>query len=119
MNANISLVTIVIAICLSVPASSAFDLELNRPIASERAKPATLLPALVWNPHNLPSGDSLHQTLLRGNYVTTQTSDLSSFVDSLFNYHIFIMAGIEEYGESLLTYQEFHPLLSYNRGILG
>jgi len=57
MNAKISLVVIAIAVCLSVSASSIPNPELNRPIASERAKPATLLPALVWNPHNLPAGD--------------------------------------------------------------
>jgi hypothetical protein len=119
MNAKISLVTIVIAVCLSVSASSAPDPELNRPIASDNAKPATLLPALVWNPHNLPAGDSLYQTLIRGNYEASLTTDLAAFTDSISNYHLFVMAGIEEYSETLLTYTEFHPLLPVIQGFLA
>jgi hypothetical protein len=110
MNAKISLVAIAIAVCLSMSASSAPDPELNRPIGSERAKPATLLPALIWNPLFLPSGDSLYQTLLRGNYEANQTSDLTLYLDSLANYHLFIIAGIGEHGDFDLTWAQFQPL---------
>jgi hypothetical protein len=85
----------------------------------DNAKPTTLLPALVWNPHNLPAGDSLYQTLIRGNYEATLTSDLAAFTDSISNYHLLVMAGIEEYSETLLTYTEFHPLLPAIQGFLA
>jgi hypothetical protein len=112
MNAKISLVALVIAVCLKVSASSAPDPELNRHVASENAKPATLLPALIWNPHNLPSGDSLHETLLSSDYEAVMTDDLAPFVDSLRDYHLFIMAGIYEQGDQpILTEPEFRPYL--------
>jgi hypothetical protein len=79
----------------------------------DNAKPATLLPALVWNPHSLPSGDSLYQTLQRAGYRATLTLDLTPFLDSLTEYHLFIMAGIPQYGDSPLTYAEFYPVYDY------
>jgi hypothetical protein len=97
----------IIMVCLM--ASSAYS---DRP---DNAKPATLLPALVWNPHGIPSGDSLYETLLRGDYEATITYDIALFVDSLLDYHLFIMAGIYEHGESLLTeseYWAFRPALA-------
>jgi hypothetical protein len=81
----------------------------------DNAKPATLLPALVWNPHSIPAGDSLYETLIRGEFEATITNDIALFVDSLLDYHLFIMAGIYEHGESLLTeseYWAFRPALA-------
>jgi hypothetical protein len=96
--------------CLALSASSAPDPELNRPIGGGGPKPATLLPALIWNPLNLPSGDSLFFTFLRGNYEAIQTSDLTLYLDSLTNYHLFIIAGIGEHGEAELTWVMFEPI---------
>jgi hypothetical protein len=92
----------IIMVCLLT--SAAYS---DRP---DNAKPATLLPALVWNPHSLPSGDSLYQTLLRGDYESTITNDIALFVDSLLDYHLFVMAGISEYHEPELTWIEFQPI---------
>ena len=98
---------VIILVCLMT--SVAYS---DRP---DNAKPATLLPALVWNPHGIPSGDSLYETLIRGDYEATITYDIALFVDSLLDYHLFIMAGIYEHGESLLTeseYWAFRPALA-------
>jgi hypothetical protein len=62
-------------------------------------KAAVILPALIWNPLNFPSGDSLHQSLLAAGYQSTLTDSLALYIDSLPGYHLFIMAGIYEHGE--------------------
>jgi hypothetical protein len=95
--------------CLVLSASSAPDPELNRHIASDNAKPATLLPALIWNPLSLPSGDSLYRTLFQGNYEATLTTDLAPYVDSLSNYHLFVTAGIWSADGVELSWLEFQP----------
>jgi hypothetical protein len=75
-----------------------------------RGKAATELPALIWNPLNFPSGDSLHQTLLTAGYQSTLTDSLALFIDSLANYHLFIIAGIYEHGEwPILREPDFRP----------
>jgi hypothetical protein len=77
-----------------------FLLAGNNIMAQQKdAKPATWLPALIWNPLHFPSGDSLHQTLIGAGYTSTLTDDLSPYIDSLSNYHLFIIAGIYEHGE--------------------
>jgi hypothetical protein len=47
--------------------------------------------------------------MLRGDYEATITDDITLFLDSLSNYHLFIAAGIEEYDEPTLTWLEFQP----------
>jgi hypothetical protein len=100
----------VILLIFCLGATLAFSEEMDR-AGGGQGKIATLLPALVWNPHSLPSGDSLYQTMLRGDYEATLTTDLSPFIDSLSNYHLFIMAGIEEYSDSILALAEIEPFL--------
>jgi|GEM_PF-1770327 hypothetical protein len=68
---------------------------------------------LIWNPHQLPSGDSLFSTLMRAGQQVAQTSVLSDYVDSLSNYTLYVIGGIYEYGEVLLTAQEVEPVLPY------
>jgi len=102
-------VTIAAVIFFSLRFSEVGSLSLATTHDRHVSKIATLLPALVWNPHSLPSGDSLYQTLLRGDYEATLTSVLNPYIDSLSNYHLFIMAGIEEYQDSILTLTEFQP----------
>ena len=102
-----SLSYILVILCLLPLESysqSPTDYDLHGP-----GKITTLLPALIWNPHNLPSGDSLYQTLIRADYQVTLIADLAPFIDSLSNYHLFIVAGFYEYGEPTLTYPEFQP----------
>lgn len=69
------------------------------PHAQGDNKPATILPALIWNPLHFPSGDSLNETLLRANYQSIQTDSLNLFMDSLSSYHLFIMGGVYEQGD--------------------
>jgi hypothetical protein len=90
---------VIILACLMTPAAYSDS--------PDYSKPTTLLPALIWNPHGIPAGDSIYQTLLRGDYEATITNDIALFVDSLLDYHLFIMAGIYEHGESLLTESEY------------
>jgi hypothetical protein len=61
-------------------------------------KAATWLPALIWNPLHFSSGDSLYQTLIGAGYTSTQTDSIASYMDSLSNYHLFIIGGIYEHG---------------------
>jgi hypothetical protein len=81
------------------------------------AKPAAWLPALIWNPLHFPSGDSLHQTILRAGYISTLTDSLAPYLDSLSNYHLFIIAGIYEHLEwPILNESDIHPFMA---GILA
>jgi hypothetical protein len=76
-------------------------------------KIATLLPALIWNPHNSVDGDSLYQTLLRGDYAATLTRDLSPFIDSIDNFHIFVMAyyGVDSLELTWPELESFYPAI--------
>jgi hypothetical protein len=79
-------------------------------------KRATLLPALVWNPYGLVSGDSLAAILDAAGFEVANTSDLAPYVDSLQSYHLFILAGIygEDGNHELAVIDSFVPqLLSF------
>jgi hypothetical protein len=77
----------------------------------EEVRVATLLPALIWNPHNLPSGDSLHESLVAADYDAVLTDDLAPFLGNLSEYHLFILAGIFEHDEEILTHEEIEPFM--------
>jgi hypothetical protein len=78
-----------------------------------RGKAAVELPALIWNPLNFASGDSLHQSLLDAGYQSTLTDSLAPFMDSLSNYHIFVIGGMYEHGDwPLLGEPEIGPFAS-------
>ena len=66
------------------------------------AKAQDILPALVWNPYHLASGDSILSSLLSADYQAIQTDSLQLFSDSLNNYFIFVMGGIFEQNDSMI-----------------
>jgi hypothetical protein len=74
-----------------------------------QGKIATLLPALVWNSMGVASGDSMYATLIRAGYEATLTEDLSPFIDSLSNYHLFLIGGMQEFGEPEIQWEDFEP----------
>lgn len=68
-----------------------------------------VLPALIWNPYHLASGDSILSSLLSADYQAVQTDSLSLYIDSLSNYHLFVMGGIEEQADSLIEPPNYYP----------
>jgi hypothetical protein len=76
-----------------------------------RGKTATVLPALIWNPLDHPSGDSLFSSLAAAGYAARRAHDLDGYIDSLANYHLFISAGVY-YSDSLLTTPVIEPYMS-------
>jgi len=86
------------------------DSNMQRP---GQGKITTLLPALIWNPNQVSGGDSLYQTLLGADYQATLTADLAPYLDSLANYHLFVMAGlVGDSTEPGLSWQQFQPFSS-------
>ncbi len=100
--------------CVVVAALGFFLLAGSNIMAQQKdAKPATWLPPLIWNPLRFPSGDSLHQTLIRAGYTSTLTDDLAPYIDSLSNYHLFIVGGVYEQLEwPYLTEEDIQPYIS-------
>lgn len=75
-------------------------------------KIAEIKPILIWNPHQLASGDSLFSTFRAAGYQATLTNDLTNYIDDLMNYSLFVIGGIEEYGEPKLMPTEVAPILT-------
>jgi hypothetical protein len=86
MKTKCSIIVLMVFLCLLV---------MDRP-GIGGGKRTTLLPALIWNPLHYPSGDSLNQVLIRAGYQSTLTDSLGLYMDSLSNYHLFIIGGIYE-----------------------
>jgi hypothetical protein len=74
----------------------------------ELPKIQDILPALVWNPYHSPSGDSILSSLVSAGYQAVQTDSLFFFFDSLSNYHLFVIGGINQYGEPIIDEPFFH-----------
>ena len=67
---------------------------------SKPANTQDVLPALIWNPHHTASGDSMYSSLITASYQAYQTDSLSLYVDSLINYHLFVMGGVYGIGHN-------------------
>jgi hypothetical protein len=83
----------------------------DKEIHSQVAKPQIELPALIWNPYHIASGDSILSSLTEADYQALQTNDIVPYFDSLNNYHLFVMGGILEHGDSIIEYPLLVPRL--------
>jgi hypothetical protein len=106
MRMRSRIAVILLIFCLG--ATLAFSEEMDR-AGGGQGKIATLLPALVWNSMGVASGDSMYATLIRAGYEATLTEDLSPFIDSLSNYHLFLIGGMQEFGEPEIQWEDFEP----------